>query len=190
MSISYLAITGAQGSGKSIFTEIVKRNYDIPTFRMGEVIIEECRKRNLKITGRNMSKMASILRYEGGNQAIAVKSIPKIKKLAQKETTLLIIDGVRSFSELTTFRRELGEVRLIGIISSLATRKRRIEKRKRMDAESYGDFEEREERELSFGIGNVLTKADYFILNEGITKKEFIERIKQLLEKILQEKEK
>ena len=73
-------------------------------------------------------------------------------------------------------------------IASLAVRKKRIEARKRIDNEFLGDFEEREVRELGFGLGDAITKADYFILNEKISKKKFIAEIEGLLEEIIAER--
>ncbi|MBN1329877.1 MAG: AAA family ATPase [Candidatus Heimdallarchaeota archaeon] len=185
MKTIFLAVTGTQGSGKSVFTEIAKEKYKIPTFRLGDIIIEECQKRGLDINGRNMAKMASVLRYENGDQAIAREALPKIKKLVEKQPKLLLIDGIRSYTELTLLKAELGEIILVAIVSSVKIRKDRIEKRKRIDNETAGDFEEREQRELGFGLGDVITKADFFILNEELTLEEFSLQIENLLEQIM-----
>ncbi|MHA1213613.1 MAG: AAA family ATPase [Candidatus Heimdallarchaeota archaeon] len=184
MTTIFLAVTGAQGSGKSIFTDIAKKKYKIPTYRLGNVIIDECRSRGLQINGRNMAKMSSVLRYEGGDQAIARNALPKIKKLAEKNPKLFLIDGVRSYNELALLRKELGEVVLVAIVASLKVREMRVVKRKRID-HNTGDFEEREHRELGFGLGDIITKADYYILNDDLNKKEFIDQIENLLEKII-----
>ena len=96
MTTIFLAITGAQGSGKSVFTGIAKNKYNIPTYRLGNIIIEECKKRGLEINGRNMGKMSSVLRFEGGQQVIASRAIPAIQKALEGKPQLLIIDGVRS----------------------------------------------------------------------------------------------
>ena len=188
MGTLFLALTGTQGSGKSVFTDIAKRKYLIPTYRLGTIIIEECKKRGLQVNGRNMAKMASALRYEEGNQAIARKALPAIKELIQDNPKMLLIDGVRSYAELALLRAEFGEIKLVAIISSLQIRKQRVEARKRIDHESEGDFEEREQRELGFGLGDVITKADHYILNDDISKKEFIRKIEQILERILNNK--
>jgi len=185
MPTKIIAVTGTQGSGKSVFTDIARKKYHIPTYRLGEVIIQECKKRGMEVTGRNMAKMASILRFEAGEQAVAQKALPAIKALQEKQPVAILIDGIRSFSELSLFREEFGEVILVGIISTLKTRQERVIARKRLDHKTKGDFEEREQRELGFGIGNVLTKADYYILNENLTKKEFVEQIERLLEQLL-----
>ena len=189
MTTIFLAITGAQGSGKSVFSNIAQENYKIPTYRLGNIIIEECEKRGLEVNGKNMGKMSSVLRYEGGDQVIASKSFEAIKKLAQDNNAkVVIIDGIRSFSELSYFREKFEDVRLIAIMTSLNTRKQRVEARKRIDLGTIGDFEVREQRELSFGLGDVMTKADYFILNDNITKDEFVKQIKKFLTQIIPEK--
>ncbi len=188
MTTIFLAVTGAQGSGKSVFTGIAKNKYNIPTYRLGDIIIEECKKKGLEINGRNMGKMSSVLRFEGGQQVIASRAIPAIQKALEKKPQLLIIDGVRSFEELSYFREKFKDVRLIAIITSLKKRKQRVTARKRIDLGTLGDFEEREQRELGFGLGNVITKADYVILNEDINKEEFVKQIEDLLKLILNEK--
>ncbi|MGC9778469.1 MAG: AAA family ATPase [Candidatus Heimdallarchaeota archaeon] len=184
MATVIFAVTGTQGSGKTVFTEIAKKQYKIPTFRLGDVIVEECKNRELEVNGRNMAKMAIVLRYEGGDQAIARKALPAIKDLLKDKPKMILIDGIRSYTELSFFRAELGDVKLVAIISSLNVRKERVEARKRIDHESKGDFEEREQRELGFGLGDVITKADYYILNENISKRQFIRQIENLLAKI------
>ncbi|MBK5113301.1 MAG: AAA family ATPase [Candidatus Heimdallarchaeota archaeon] len=188
MGTIFLAVTGTQGSGKSVFTDIAKRKYKIPTYRLGNIIFDECKKRGLEINGRNIAKMAAALRYEEGDQAIAGKAIPAIKELIQNNPKMLLIDGIRSFSELALLRAEFGEIKLVAIISSLKVRKERVEARKRIDHESEGDFQEREQRELGFGLGDAITKADHYILNDGISKSEFISKIEELLERIMDNK--
>ncbi|NHJ47191.1 MAG: AAA family ATPase [Asgard group archaeon] len=186
----YIAVTGAQGSGKSVFTEIAKEKFDIPTYRLGNVIIAECKKRGLEVNGFNMGKMASVLRHEFGDQSITRMALPEIKKLASTKPDIMLIDGVRSFTELTFLRDELGEVILVAIIASLRVRKNRVEARKRIDNQNKGDFEEREHRELGFGLGAVITKADYYILNEDLSKREFIRHIDRILTRILKNQKK
>ena len=185
METVILAITGAQGSGKTVFTDIAKKKYKIPTYRLGDIIEEECKNRGLELNGKNMAKMAIVLRFEGGDQAIARKALPAIKELLKDNPRIILIDGVRSFAELSLLRAELGEIKLIAVIASLNIRKERVEARKRIDHNSKGDFEEREQRGLGFGLGDVITKADYYILNENISKKQFIRQIENLLEKII-----
>lgn len=188
MATIFLAVTGAQGSGKSVFTKIAKNKYNIPTYRLGTVIIEECEKRGLEVNGTNMGKMSSVLRYEGGEQVIASKSFNAIQQFLEDKPKIVIIDGIRSYSELAYFREKFDDVRLIAIITSLKTRKQRVEARKRIDLGTMGDFEVREQRELGFGLGDVITKADYFILNENISKDNFTKQIENLLDIILNEK--
>lgn len=184
MITTFLAVTGTQGSGKTVFTKIAKEKYNISTYRLGKIIVDECQKRGLELNSQNMGKIASVLRYDYGNQSIVQRALPEIKKMTETNPELILIDGVRSFAELTFLREELGEVILVAIIASLRIRKQRVEARKRVDHVNTVDFEEREQRELGFGLGDVITKADYYILNDELTKNEFIEQINQLLTKI------
>lgn len=187
MKTIFLAITGTQGAGKSVFTEIAKEKYKIPSYRLGNIIIEECKKRGLEVNSRNMGKISIVLRYESGPQAIAAKALPALKKFTKDQPKMIIIDGIRSFAELALIKEEFEDVRLVALLSTLKTRKERVETRQRIDLGTLGDFEEREQRELGFGLGDVISKADYFILNENITKEEFITKIENLLAQILEE---
>lgn len=152
---------------------------------MGNIIVEECKKRGLELNAQNMGKIATILRYEEGDHIIAKRSIPKIKELVKENPPLLIIDGVRSFTELAVLREEFPELVLIAIITPISERKERVLARKRVDAGTIGDFEEREQRELRFGLGDVISKADYYILNQKISKQEFVEKITTFLSELL-----
>jgi dephospho-CoA kinase len=190
MPTIFLAVTGTQGSGKTIFTETVKGKYKIPTYRLGKIVVDECQKRGLELNSQNMGNIASILRNEYGDQSIVQRALPEIKEMAKANPEFFLIDGVRSFPELTLLREELGDVILVAIIASLRIRKQRVEARKRIDHENSSDFEEREQRELGFGLGNVITKADYYILNDDLTKNEFKRQIKLLLTRIQDESEK
>ncbi len=51
MTTIFVAITGTQGSGKSVFTEIAQKKYNIPTYRMGNIIVEECESRGFCAPG-------------------------------------------------------------------------------------------------------------------------------------------
>ena len=130
MKTIFLAVTGTQGSGKSVFTEIAKEKYNIPSYRLGDIIVEECKKRGLEINGQNMGKMAIVLRHDFGPQAIAVKALPAVKEFAKNNPKMIIIDGVRSFAELAVFKEAFQDIILVAIITSAKTRRERIEKRK------------------------------------------------------------
>ena len=84
--------------------------------------------------------------------------------------------------ELDVFRQAFGEgVLLVAIHSSPASRYPRRQKRGRPDAPaSWSEFEARDKRELSWGLGNLIAMADVMLLNDGKIEK-FKARVKAFL---------
>ncbi len=81
---------------------------------------------------------------------------------------MFLIEGIRSPYEVEIFKRNFPGFRVISIFSSRKTRFRRLKRRRREDDSSeYTKFVERDERELGFGIGDVIATSDYMIVNEG-----------------------
>ncbi|MEM0245782.1 MAG: hypothetical protein QW649_03750 [Thermoplasmata archaeon] len=67
-------------------------------------------------------------------------------------------------------------------MSSQKNRYERILKRGRKDdIKNFSQFIERENRELSWGLGNLIALADYFIVNEG-TIEQYKENVRSFLE--------
>ena len=107
----------------------------------------------------------------------AERTLPLIKN---EET---VIDGIRSVEEVRVFKKHFPDFIVVSIHSSPGTRFQRIMKRKRVDdIFSKEKFDERDRRELSWGIGNVIALADVMIVNE-----EGIEEFKKKVEKVLGE---
>jgi dephospho-CoA kinase len=82
---------------------------------------------------------------------------------------LIIIEGVRSRYEVDMFRERWGEdFRIMAVHASPGTRFRRLLGRGRADdpKDRFG-FEERDRRELAWGLGEVIAIADIMLLNEG-----------------------
>ena len=104
------------------------------------------------------------LREKGGNSIIAEKCLPKIE---QNKNEKIIVDGIRSLSELDTFKKHFPKFTLISIHSSPETRFNRLNSRGRSDdTRDWKLFRERDMRELGVGIGNTIAMAEHVITNE------------------------
>ncbi|NJD98341.1 flagellar hook-basal body complex protein FliE [Thermococcus sp. LS1] len=182
-----IIVTGMPGSGKSkIVREFERRGF--PSVSLGDIVREETEKRGLPKTKENIAKVSIRLRQELGQNAVAKLAVEKVRELLRKNKAV-VIDGVRSLDEVGTFRSAFPNEEIIIVAVHTPPRQRfeRLKARGRHDdPQSWEDFEERDWKELKFGIGNVIAMADYMIVND-CPKEEYERRVKELVEKILAE---
>jgi len=180
-----IGVTGLPGAGKSVFSEVAKE-FGIPVISMGDLVKEQVKKLGLEITPENVGKIAIELREKNGPDAVAKLVIERIlKKPSLKESKVLIIDGIRSLAEVELFRKHFENFIIVAIHAPPNQRYQRLIARgRRDDAASLEKILERERRELSFGIGNVIALADYILVNDG-TIQEFKVKVREFLRKII-----
>lgn len=159
-----LGLTGMPGSGKSLVINVAKeQGYDVIV--MGDIVREETKKRNMELTRENVGKVMLALRREEGPAVIAKRCLPKITK---SKNTKVIVDGIRSLDEIDEFKRNLPKFTHIGVHSGPETRFQRLFNRARTDdPKDWEDFNERDQRELSVGLGNAIAMSERMIINEG-----------------------
>lgn len=165
-----IGTVGLPGSGKSEAAAVARR-LDIPVVTMGDVIREVCRNRGHD-PAEHHGTVAKSLREEEGPAAIAERSLPIIKtKLESSETVL--VDGLRSDIELDCFRDAFGDdFILVSIEAPFKSRVKRLDKRGRDETDlDETALQKREERELGFGMGEAMDRADVVIENtESLSK--------------------
>ncbi len=181
-------VTGMPGSGKS---RIVREfsEHGVPHVSMGDIVREETLKRGLELTKENVAKVSIRLRQELGQNAVAKLTVERVKELLRK-SSVVVIDGVRSLDEVGTFRSAFPEERIIIVAVHTPPHMRfsRLRARGRHDdPRSWEDFEERDWKELRFGIGNVIAMADYMIVNDR-SRAEYNREVRELVKKLLSEK--
>ena len=156
-----VAFTGMPGSGKTEAVKIAQKQ-DIKVVRMGDIIWEEVKRRGLKINDDNVGRIASELRVTQGKDICAQRILLKIRE------DTVVIDGVRSYEEVETFKKRLTDFTLVAIHASPTVRYHRILQRQRPDdATTLEQVKKRDARELAWGIGNVIAMADKMFINEG-----------------------
>ncbi len=189
-----IGVTGLPGSGKSVVSRAAKR-LNIPIVRMGDVIREEAKNRN-KTTG----EVAVELRKEYGEFVVAERCVEIIKnhintkdanseeniktksRIKVPKCDIYMIEGIRSPFEVKIFKKNFDQFKVIAIHSTPNTRFKRLKRRMRPDdSRELSDFLLRDERELKFGIGDVIATSDYMVVNEGPLKK-----IKSIIRSILE----
>jgi dephospho-CoA kinase len=175
-----LGTVGLPGSGKGE-AAAVARAAGVPVVTMGDVIREACRDRGLDPAGHH-GEVATALREEGGPGAIAERSLPKIESALDGAETVLV-DGLRSPAEADRFEAAFGDAFvLVSVEAPFETRVERLSERGRDDSDVDREaLRDREERELGFGMGDVMDRADVRIENTG-SLAAFRERIRELLD--------
>lgn len=186
-----IGVTGLPGSGKSVVSRVAKQ-LGVQVVRMGDVIREEAKNRN-----QDTGEVAVELRKEYGEFIIAERCVETINNYYQdtnnsnntqkragnkSKSPLFMIEGIRSEYEVEIFKKNFKNFKIIAVHSTPKTRFKRLKKRMRPDdSREESEFNLRDNRELDFGIGNVIAKADYMIVNEGPLKK-----IKAIVRSILE----
>lgn len=157
-----LAIVGLPGSGKTTAIEAINDLGCIVT--MGDVVRNEAKRMDIEPSGSNLGKIAQQLRKNEGPGIIAKKCVELIKK---KKDNIIIIDGIRSLAEVNVFRK-FWKFPIIAVIVDEKKRLRRLFKRSRSDdPKNLEELKARDDRELNFGLDEVLQEADYKIYNNS-----------------------
>jgi dephospho-CoA kinase len=178
--MTVIATVGLPGSGKGEAASIAE-DAGVPVVTMGDVIRAECRDRGLD-PATDHGQVARALREENGPAAIADRALPLIEDELEDDEVVLV-DGIRSDVEVDTFEDAFGEAfTLVSIEAPFEIRTDRLDERGRdAGADEGGEsLEQREERELGFGMGEAMERADVTIENTD-TLAAFRERVRSLL---------
>ncbi|MFB6191159.1 MAG: AAA family ATPase [Candidatus Nanohaloarchaea archaeon] len=171
-------VTGMPLSGKTLVAEFME-NQGYTLLDMGDVVRIEMERRGIE--PGNESDFVNSLRDEHGMDAIAQLSTPYLQEVAD-EKEKIVITGMRGWSEKERFEKELDEeVEVVAVWASRETRKQRREDRNREEDVKGQDFHERDLREIDNGVGKLLALSDHMIKNDGISKEELREEVKQVV---------
>jgi dephospho-CoA kinase len=180
--MNVIGTVGLPGSGKGEAANVAEAA-GIPVVVMGDVIRAECRRRGLD-PAEHHGRIAQALREEEGDDAIAARTLPRIREAAAESDgdDTVLVDGLRSTVELERFREAFGDdFALVAIRAPFELRAERLDARGRDDSDS--DLEalrERDAREIDLGLGETLERADVEIDNTG-SLAAFRERIRSVL---------
>jgi len=107
------------------------------------------------------------MRQKHGKNIWAKRTIEKVKLMNKADS--IVIDGVRNIEEIDVFKKELGkDFVVIAIEVSDETRHSRAMNRDRKDdSKDINKIKERDQRELGWGLGNLIASADIIVTNEG-----------------------
>jgi dephospho-CoA kinase len=177
-----IGLAGMPGSGKSLVVDTA-RELGYAVVVMGDVVRQETVKRGFELTPQNVGKVMLELRQKEGNFVIAQKCVLKIKEQASNK---ILVDGLRSLYEADIFKEHFSKFSLVAIHASPEIRFNRLSKRQRSDDPTeWKVFNERDMRELTVGLGNVIAMAEQIIVNDNS-----LEVVKAKIQESLKEVEK
>jgi dephospho-CoA kinase len=172
-----VCFTGMPGAGKST-AAAAATDLGFEIVIMGDGVRDETARRGLPLTDKKVGAVMIDLRRRNGMGAVAKLALPKIDALTNRRVA---VDGVRNYEEVEAFR-EAGEVRVLAIHAAPDVRLGFLTVRKREDAPTSPDlFHARDEREISVGIGKVISLADEIVSNNDLT----IEGLKEATRSVL-----
>ena len=178
-----IGTVGLPGSGKGEAATVAHEE-GVPVVTMGDVVRRATRERGLD-PAEHHGEVATALREEEGPTAIAERSIPLIREAvaeAGEDVDTVLVDGLRSLVEVECFEDEFGaDFLIVSVEAPFETRAERLGARGRdaSDADLQA-LRDREERELGFGMGEVMDRADVVVDNAGDLEP-FRERVRTLL---------
>jgi dephospho-CoA kinase len=158
-----VGLAGMPGAGKSLVVSVAREmGYGVVV--MGDVVREEAANRGLELNPENLGRIMLELRQKEGKSVIAKRCIPKIENT---KVSKVIVDGIRSLSEVEEFKKHFPKFSLVAIHSSPETRFKRLYHRQRSDdPKNWEIFRERDMRELNVGLGEAIAMAEHLIVNE------------------------
>lgn len=176
-----LILTGMPGSGKDIFVQEAAKA-DFKHIRMGDMVRFFAKKANIAPTDSSIGKFATDQRAKYGADIWARRTLEKMPP------GNVLIDGSRSLTEIDHFKSVLGnDLKVIAVDAPAEMRFQRLGARGREDDPSvYEEFQARDERELSWGLGEAIENANITITNDA-TLEEFRNKCQSLIKDILEE---
>lgn len=162
-------IYGLPGSGKSTFVSLAEEN-DIPAVIMGDVVREKAAEEldTDNVTGQDIGEWATEQREKYGPDIMAEYTAERVQAI---DSDVVVVEGVRSKSELNVFESTF-DVQTVHIEADFDTRLQRLQDRDDDRAELSEDgvtaeeLTKREERELDWGMDELLeSDADYLVDN-------------------------
>jgi dephospho-CoA kinase len=159
--LKILVTTGMPGSGKEEFLKICEaRNARV--VRMGDIVRAKAREFGLDSSDTSVGTLANDERQRYGMDIWAKRTIPYVGG------DLVVIDGTRGPAEIRAFKHAFGEsLKVVAIHASPRTRFERLKSRGRVDSPmTYSEFENRDFRELAWGLGEAIALADFMVIND------------------------
>jgi len=189
-NMKIIGFVGLPGSGKGE-ASLIARQQGLAVLVMGDVIRQEAARQGLEPTDQNLGRIGNALRAADGPDAVA-KKIYEIALAAGKD--LVVVDGLRSAEEADFFRAHADEFHLVEVCAPVEARLKWLAARgrpddpgkssanecrqtdadariisscKEPDRQAAAALEQRECREMGWGMSQAMKIADLKLRNDG-----------------------
>ncbi len=174
-----IVVTGMPGAGKDEFIRVAA-GMGMSDLHMGNTVKRYARLSDIEMNDSGVGSFATKEREKHGMHVWAERTLADLN--GQKN---VVIDGLRNMEELDYMRGVESDLVVVAIFANRNDRLERILRRKREDdIKDVKGLIERDLRELSWGIGSVISLADYMVVNDG-TLEEFKDASQSLLNRIM-----
>ena len=198
-----IGFVGLPGSGKGEASQIAGQ-HGLAVVVMGDVIRQEAARQGLELTDGNLGRIGNALRAAEGPDAVARRALEKAKATGKD---VVVVDGLRSREEADFFRAHADEFHLVEVCAPAEARLKWLAARGRpddpgrsiagsgeetdadarmitscmeLDSRAAAALEQRECRELSWGMCEAMKTADLKLRNDG-SLDDFRRNVKELL---------
>ncbi len=183
-NVKILAFVGLAGSGKSAAVDyLTSKGY--PRVYFGGIILDAMTEAGLEHTQENEKSFREELRRKEGNDFVAQRIIQQIYKLIESGNRHIIADGLYSWTEYKTMKKEFpGELIVAAIVAQKKLRHRRLLSRPVRPLSQF-EADQRDWAEIeNIEKGGPIAIADHFIINDGT-----LEDLHKQIDKLLIETE-
>jgi dephospho-CoA kinase len=165
-----IALTGMPGAGKSTFAKAACPQLGVPSWYIGQPLLEECSRRELQPTYANRMDMGHRLGlFDEADPLKFIAHSYAAMRTTYPHPLLVIFDSVRSPGELEFLKSKNGSVILVAILMGQGERFRRLAKRDSLPLEFVQSRDQMESgiaaanpRKLS--VGQLIAIADHYIV--------------------------
>ena len=156
-----LVVAGMPGAGKEELLNVA-RSMGYSFVRMGDMVREAYTSSGAEAEGLSIGQFANREREVHGADIWAKRSMERMSGY------LFLVDGCRSMDEVRSFRGLSDDVYIIAVHTARSERFRRLVSRDREDApRNEAEFDERDSREIGWGIAEVIALSEYMIVNDS-----------------------
>jgi Dephospho-CoA kinase len=161
-------IVGMPAAGKNIACEYAASN-EYPYFSTGDIVRAEVKRRDVQPDAENTAKISTEMR---GDDGLGVTRIA-VNEAIKKNAPVVFLEGLRSWPEIEYIKSK-ANCAVIAILAPILIRLRRVELRGRAD-DSALHFNERDRREINYGVATCIALADEYIVNSGSVKDAYLQ---------------
>lgn len=159
-----VAVCGMPGSGKGEFAAVLELQ-GVPVLSMGDMVRAEVKRQNLAETPGIFGEIAAQLRAEHGEDVLAVRLADAVDELLESNP-IVLIEGMRGTAERIVFSQRWSEAfASVAVEASPDVRFTRIQNRGRSEDGDRASFENRDTREIGWGLDQIILEADHHIDN-------------------------